>query len=155
VRYLLDTNILLRLAQRNHPMHKDARECLRVLLRRKDVLQVAPQIMFEFWVVATRPISSNGLGLTVEVVKRKLEEAESLFELLQDTAAIYREWLRLVHVYSVAGVGAHDARIVAAMKTHAVTHLLTFNSDDFKRFNKTEITVSTPREILHPASPSS
>jgi predicted nucleic acid-binding protein len=152
VRYILDTNVLLRLAQRNHPMHREARECVRLLFQRKDVLQVVPQVMFEFWVVATRPPVNNGLGLAVDNVKRKLDRAEAFFEVLPDTAAIYREWLRLVHTYSVLGVGAHDARIVAAMKTHAVTHLITFNADDFKRFNKTEITVVTPAELLGPAS---
>jgi predicted nucleic acid-binding protein len=34
----------------------------------------------------------------------------------------------------VSGKQAHDARIVAAMKVHGVTHLLTFNTDDFKRY---------------------
>src|SRR5436189_2281412 len=56
-------NVLLRIAQRNHPMHCDARECVRVLFRRKDVTQIVPQVLFEFWVVATRPVESNGLGL--------------------------------------------------------------------------------------------
>ncbi len=74
-----------------------------------------------------------------------------VFQLLPDTAAIYRKWLRLVQTYSVAGVGAHDARIVAAMKAHAVTHLVTFNADDFKRFNKTEIAVLTPAGLLDAA----
>jgi predicted nucleic acid-binding protein len=155
VRYVLDTNVLLRIAQRNHPMHREARDCVRLLLRRKDELQIVPQVMFEFWVVATRPVANNGLGLAVDNVKRKLEKAESFFELLPDTAAIYHEWLRLVHAYAVLGVGAHDARIVAAMKTHAVTHLITFNADDFKRFNLTEITVVTLAEILRAVATSS
>ena len=154
MRYLLDTNILLRIAQRNHPMHRDARECVRILFRRKDAIQIVPQVLFEFWVVATRPVESNGLGLGVDVVKRKLERAEAFFELLLDTAAIYGEWLRLVHAHSVAGVGGHDARIVAAMKVHGVTHLVTFNKDDFKRFHNTEITVVTPEELLRSATAS-
>ena len=135
-------------------MHGEARDCVRLLLRRKDSLQVVPQVLFEFWVVATRPVANNGLGLTVENVKRKLEKAESFFELLPDTQAIYHEWLRLVHAYLVVGVGAHDARIVAAMKSHGATHLITFNTDDFRRFNNTEITVVTPAEILRPATAS-
>lgn len=154
MRYLLDTNILLRIAQRNHPMHRDARECVRVLFRRNDVIQIVPQVLFEFWVVATRPVESNGLGLGVDVVKRKLERAEAFLDLLLDTAAIYHEWLRLVHAHSVAGVGAHDARIVAAMKVHGIQHLVTFNRDDFKRFHGTEITVITPEDILRPAAAS-
>lgn len=129
-------------------MNRQARDCVRALLRAKKPVLIVPQVMFEFWVVATRPIASNGLGLGPDDVKRKLEKAERFFELLPDTAAIYREWLRLVHTYSVAGVEAHDARIVAAMKAHAVTHLVTFNAEDFKRFHRTEITVLTPAEVL-------
>src|SRR5437867_1164896 len=119
-------------------MNREARDCVRLLLRQKETIQLVPQVMCEFWVVATRPIANNGLGMTPDTVKRKLEKAESFFELLPDSAGIYREWLRLVQTYLVAGVSAHDARIVAAMKVHAVTHLVTFNADDFKRFNKTE-----------------
>ena len=43
------------------------------------------------------------------------------------------------------GKQAHDARLVAAMIAHRLTHLLTFNTDDFKRFS--EITVVAPRSI--------
>lgn len=129
-------------------MNRQARDCVRTLLRDKKPVLIVPQVMFEFWVVATRPIANNGLGLEPDNVKRKLEEADRFFELLPDTAAIYGEWLRLVQTYSVVGVGAHDARIVAAMKVHSVTHLVTFNADDFKRFNRTEVTVLTPAEVL-------
>ncbi len=153
--YLLDTNVLLRIAQRSHPMSREARDCVRLLLRRKEAIRVVPQVMFEFWVVATRPIANNGLGMAPGALKHTLEKAEAFFELLPDNPAIYREWLRLVQTYSVAGVGAHDARIVAAMKVHGVANLVTFNTDDFKRFNRTEITVLTPADILNPAAASS
>jgi hypothetical protein len=43
------------------------------------------------------------------------------------------------------GKQAHDTRLVAAMTVHQITHLLTFNTDDFKRF--TEITAIDPRSI--------
>ena len=45
----------------------------------------------------------------------------------------------------VAAKHSADARIVAAMKVHNVTHLLTFNTDDFKRYD--EITVVNPQNI--------
>jgi predicted nucleic acid-binding protein len=107
-----------------------------------------PQILFEFWVVATRPIGSNGLGLSVESVKRKAEKAESFFTLRLDMQPIYREWLRLVEVYRVSGVNAHDARIVAAMKVHGITRLVTFNVSDFTRYDATEITALSPAQLL-------
>jgi hypothetical protein len=41
---------------------------------------------------------------------------------------------------------AHDAKLVAAMVRHQVTHLLTFNVDDFARF--AEITAITPDAVV-------
>ena len=65
--------------------------------------------------------------------------------------AIYPEWERLVIQYAVIGRNAHDARIVAAMKVHGITHLLTFNVGDFKRFQG--ITVVAPDEIVNQQPP--
>jgi hypothetical protein len=39
----------------------------------------------------------------------------------------------------------HDARIVAAMNVHGVTHPLTLNGADFRRFRS--ITVQHPHDI--------
>lgn len=146
--YLLDTNVLLRIAQPGHPSHQEARSCVRTLFRRKESVFLVPQIFFEFWVVATRPVDKNGLGLSIENVRRKIEKAESIFGLRVDTPSIYQEWLRLVEAHHVVGVAAHDARIVAAMKTHGLTHLVTFNVSDFKRYDASEITVLSPLDVL-------
>ncbi len=43
------------------------------------------------------------------------------------------------------GVNVHDARLVAAMLVHGLTHILTFNTPDFRRFS--QITVVHPSEI--------
>jgi predicted nucleic acid-binding protein len=128
-------------------MHQEARSCIRTLLRAKETVFIVPQVIFEFWVVATRPIANNGLGLSLENAKRKIKKAESFFRLALDTQPIYREWLRLVDTYAVSGLPAHDARIVAAMKVHAIDRLVTFNTEDFKRFHRKEITVLSPSEV--------
>lgn len=47
--------------------------------------------------------------------------------------------------HSVTGAKVHDARIVAAMKAHGIDHLLTFNTNDFKRY--LEITAISPADI--------
>jgi hypothetical protein len=41
--------------------------------------------------------------------------------------------------YLLSGVKFRDARLVAVMMTHRVSHLLTFNSVGFKRFPITAI----------------
>jgi hypothetical protein len=126
-------------------MHSEARKAIQALLRKKEMLQIVPQIVFEFWVVATRPAANNGLGFTPKKAKRTIEKGQFFFHILPDKEPIYREWLRLVEAYSVCGANAHDARLV---KVHRVTHVLTFNGDDFKRFHGKEITVVSPAEIL-------
>jgi len=53
---------------------------------------------------------------------------------LPDNEEVYLEWRRLVLRKSVLGVKVHDARLVAAMVVHKVTHLLTLNDLDFRRY---------------------
>lgn len=44
------------------------------------------------------------------------------------------------------GVNVHDARLVAAMLVHGLTHILTFNISDFARYS--EITAVHPTTII-------
>ena len=148
---LLDTNILTRLALPTHPKHATARDAVAALQRSGETLRLVPQNCYEFWVVATRPIAANGLGFTAPQADAELTRFEGLFPLLTDTPALCAEWRRLVVASSVLGKNAHDARLVAAMLTHGVTHLLTFNVADFTRF--TGITVLDPNTIAIPPTP--
>jgi hypothetical protein len=66
MKYLVDSNILLRLVQKNSPMHPDARKAIFMLRKEGALLCIIPQNLIEFWAVATRPISSNGLGLSID-----------------------------------------------------------------------------------------
>lgn len=139
--------MLTRSAQPGHPMHNDALEALDILRKRGEELCIVPQNLYEFWVVATRPLTVNGLGMTTAQAEGELAQIKKLFRFLSDTAAVYPEWERLVSQYTVSGRNAHDARIVAAMTVQGITHLLTFNADDFRRFS--DITVVTPAYILN------
>jgi predicted nucleic acid-binding protein len=83
----------------------------------------------------TRPVSRNGLGLTVVEAEREVRAIEAGMSLLPDGEAIYREWRRIVVEYGVSGVQVHDARLAAAMYIHGVGHVLTLNVTDFSRFD--------------------
>jgi predicted nucleic acid-binding protein len=130
---LVDTNILLRSLQPSHAHFKPATDSLR-RLRRTDQLCVTPQNLYELWVVCTRPANVNGLGMSTTEAQVELANTRSLFAFLPDTPAIYQEWEKLVVQYDVKGKTAHDARLVAAMNVHGVTHLVTFNVSDFSRY---------------------
>jgi predicted nucleic acid-binding protein len=143
--YLVDTNVLLRSIQQTDPMHADAKRAAATLTRQDQQLSIVAQNLIEFWAVATRPAVNNGLDLSIEVTAQHLAIFKRIFTLLPETPEVFPEWERLVDHHKVSGRQVHDARLVAAMKVHSVKHLLTFNTDDFKRFN--EITVVNPRTI--------
>jgi predicted nucleic acid-binding protein len=144
--YLVDSNVLLRLVYRLDRMHIDAQNAYKLLRAQDQMLCIIPQNLIEFWAVATRPVSANGLGLTVEEVAHESSLLKSLFTLQPDIPEIYTTWKQLVIKYQVKGKQAHDTRLVAGMIVHQISHLLTFNTDDFKRF--TEIKTIDPRGML-------
>jgi len=145
MKYLVDTNVLLRSIQRTHAMHADAGRVTALLTRQGDELSIIAQNLIEFWAVATRPVVGNGLGLSVPEALGHVRTFKIVFSLLPDTSEILGEWERLVENHQVLGRQVYDARLVAAMGVHKVTHLLTFNDADCKRF--TEITVVNPANI--------
>lgn len=55
---------------------------------------------------------------------------------------MFDAWRDLIARYGILGKQAHDAHMVAAMVRHGLTHLLTFNEQDFARFS--EIAVIAP-----------
>lgn len=144
--YLLDTNLWLRAVQREAAQHTLAVDALAVLLGQGDEVFVTAQNLIEFWSVASRPIAANGLGWPVELVQLELERVQTQFPMLEDTPAILVHWIALVTTYQVTGRRVHDARLVAVMVAHGISHLLTFNRDDFRQFR--EIVTVEPGEIV-------
>lgn len=90
--HLLDTNVLVRLANVADVHHAAAARSVVELHRRQEVLQVTPQVLIEFRSVATRPPSLNGLGLATVDVEAQAAGFEAMFSLLPDTPAIYPAW---------------------------------------------------------------
>src|SRR6266566_2937335 len=132
---LVDTNILLRIARRSDPQHRTVDTALGRLAGQGDGLYYTHQNIAELWSAMTRPVSRNGLGLTIAEAEREVRAIEAGMSLLPDGEAIYREWRRIVVEYHVSGVQVHDARLAAAMYIHGVGHILTLNVTDFSRFD--------------------
>ena len=142
--YLVDTNVLLRWLMPAHPEYPVARTALETLRNCGEQLYVTPQNLIEFWNVITRPANRNGFGLTPALASAEVTRIEGFCLLAPDSPDIYPEWKRLVSAVGVSGVQVHDARLVAVMQVHGLTHILTFNTADFRRY--AGITV------VHPAS---
>jgi predicted nucleic acid-binding protein len=136
---LIDTNALLRTLQIRHPQYETVARALETLPGRGRDLHIVPQNLVELWVVATRPLSQNGLGLSTAKAASELMRLKSMFPLLPDTPAIYPVWESLVIQYRVSGKPAHDARLVAAMQVHGLTSILTFDKTGFSRYAGIEV----------------
>ena len=136
MRYLVDTNVLVRLANTDDPQYQVASDLIQAINESGAILQVTPQVLVEFRAVATRPKAANGLGLSGAQAEAKASKFERMFPLLEETPAIFPLWKALVAAEGVIGKQVHDARLVAVCHAHRVTHLLTFNGGHFARLSR-------------------
>lgn len=142
---LVDTNILVRLAVPADPRHLSARRAVEALA--EEGLYVASQNFIEFWNVATRPLANNGLGRTITAADQVLRSFEEAFSCLPEPSDLYGRWRNLVVRFGVSGVKVHDARLVVTMLASDIVRILTFNADDFRRYEPLGIRAVNPEEI--------
>ncbi len=141
MKILLDTNVLVQDANDAAAVRRTVDEHLQRLVSDGAVLCIAPQNVFEFWVVATRPTAVSGLGFSTSVVKALVERMLRIFSLLNDPPDLLGRWLDLCMRYNVSGRPAHDARLVAWMLGHGIKHVVTLNKADFERYAEIECLV--------------
>ena len=74
-----------------------------------------------------------------------MNDLRQLFGLLPDQINLFTEWETLVVMHQCSGRVSFDARLVAAMRTHGITRLLTYNGGDFARYP--HLTVLDPHAV--------
>ncbi len=143
--YLLDTNVVLRLFDRDAPEYADCRGAVERLQQNGHVLILAPQVIYEFWVVSTRPPDQRkGFGWTVDRAKEAIDHLLDAFEIYPDKPEVFDKWRELVERYEIKGKRAHDARLAAYQEAHEITNIVTLNDKDFRGISEN---VFTPGEI--------
>jgi predicted nucleic acid-binding protein len=128
--WLVDTNVLLRLADAESSERAVAEAAIARLIARGNSVFITAQVLVEFWAVATRPEPANGLGWSAETAAETIRALRDQFPLLNETPDVLDRWLDLVHRCRVSGKHTHDARL-AALLVHGIQQLLTFNTADF------------------------
>jgi predicted nucleic acid-binding protein len=141
---LADSNVLLRFLESTAPEYEMLRGVVDALIDRGELPCFVPQNVVESWNVCTRPLRNNGFGLTPAEATARLTRLERKFFFLPDNDRIHEIWKALVLKHSVRGAQVHDARLVAAMMSHGVQRLLTFNGKDFRRYG---IDVVEPQQV--------
>lgn len=145
---LLDTGILLRLADLRDVQHTIVSQSVRKLIAQGEELLTATQNVAEFCNVATRPTVNNGLGLPpAEAIKLFEKDVEPICQVVVERESGHQELNRLISTYAVVGKQVHDARLVAMMLTWQIENILTLNERDFRRYDPEGITIVTPDSL--------
>ena len=144
--YLLDTNVILRASDPASETFSLAAESVFLLLTENHECFLTAQVLIEFWVVATRPIEVNGLGWTAERTRQQIDLLTSELSLLPEKPEIFTYWLELVTAHNIKGKRTHDLRLLAVMKAHQISNLLTFNPEDFIAIPG--VNIIQPQEII-------
>jgi predicted nucleic acid-binding protein len=144
--FVADTNVILRSIDPGSPHHPVATEAIATLLRRGDLIVLTAQILIEFWAVATRPRDVNGFGWSVERTSQEIAALRAQFPLLTDSDEVFPRWIELVNQHQLMGKRVHDARLIAVMKVHHISRLVTFNHAHFACFQ--DIELFSPHQII-------
>ena len=132
---LVDTGVLLRAFDKSSLDQRSILRAFRLLRLQGHSLVTTHQNIAEFWNVATRPSGARGgFGLTPDEVDRRVVAIEKLSKLLPFNQLCYGVWRQLLATHNIVGVSVHDAILVATMNSYGITHLITLNSADFKRY---------------------
>jgi predicted nucleic acid-binding protein len=131
---LLDTNILTVSKQAGHRDYNRVTTMLTRFIADKEELVICPQNIYEFFVVATRPTDSRGLGLTRQKTLEEMDNLKLTYNFMNDPETLFTNWENIVRSYEVSGKQGHDARLVAFMIGHGITRIYTMNNTDFNRY---------------------
>lgn len=76
-KYLIDTNIALRLSNTADTNYGLVLEAVAKLIEQSNECFLMTQVLIKFWVVATRPVDVNGLGWTAEKTRSEIDLLKS------------------------------------------------------------------------------
>ena len=130
---ILDTNVLVSATASQRELHAAAQDVMQWPTLGRQTY-VSGQILREYLVVATRPLESNGLGLTCTEAVANVSVFRSLMHCLEENDQVQRRLAELVQTHECRGVLIHDANVVATALMHDVPAIVTENRGDFLRF---------------------
>ena len=90
MKWLIDTDILLRLVEITALQYIEAKNAVDKLLKKGDTLYILLQNISEFWKVCTHPLDKNGVGFTIAQTEAELSKIEQFFDILPDTIEVYK-----------------------------------------------------------------
>lgn len=137
---LLDTNVLIYAFTEKAPQHQAARALLDQAKEEAANLVIVPQIVSEFYAVATNPrqmVQARQPHEVVEAIRLLLDFPG--ITLLPTPPDVVTRWLKLVEHRPITGQKIFDTQLVATMLSNDVRRIYTFNTADFEIFEEIEV----------------
>jgi predicted nucleic acid-binding protein len=129
VNVFVDTDVFVEATDPHRPRHQAA---LAFLEEGADELFTSQQVLREYLVVATRPSTANGLGLSVEHALENVAAFLDVVALVFESEATWDKLRELLHQPDPpSGRPIHDANIAATALANGLTTVATFNAQDF------------------------
>jgi predicted nucleic acid-binding protein len=127
----LDTNVLVAATDESRPFHEVARK----LIARGRFVGLpgatSGQVIREYLVVATRPLSANGLGLNPADALGNIGKMTRHLQFCEESESVSLRLRGLVGARDISGKAIHDANIVATLMEQGIELLATENPEDF------------------------
>ena len=103
---------------------------------------ISRQVVREYLVQITHP-KTFVAPLSIGEIKRQVEAILSLFHVADESAEVTAQLMSILEDSPTRGKQIHDTNIVETKLAYGVDTLLTFNREDFRRFED-RITIVTP-----------
>lgn len=130
----IDTNILVYATDDESPFNAKSLGIIKRLMKDGVDIAICSQIVREYLVVLTRGLLPDDPARSAALHNvRKFLQA---FTLLDENSESVARLQTILKNCSIGGKQIHDANIVAVMQVHGVKRLLTYNLDDFKKFDQ-------------------
>ena len=129
----MDTNVLIYSRLALAPFHAQALGRLAGLRAAGHDLWISRQTVREYLAAMSRPGALTG-AIPMAALIADGRPFLTAYRVAEDGPAVTAELLTLLTTVAVGGKQVHDAKIVATMRAHGVTRLLTHNVADFTRF---------------------
>jgi len=139
---LLDTNILVYAADERSPFHQATKALRKKGLSGEIPLCVCPQVLNEFFAIVTDPrrVSNPRTQLEARLEIEKYLYSKNILK-IHPGPEIIEKTLDLLKQHEITKQKIFDLQLVATMLANNVTHLYTYNHDDFSKFKEIEILI--------------
>ena len=137
---LLDTNILVYAADETSPFHQSAVALREKGLRNEISLCICPQVLNEFFAIATNPrrVSSPRTQKEAILEMEKYFHSKNILKIYPGPEIIDRI-IDLLKRHEITKQEIFDLQLVATMLSNNVTRLYTYNQEDFYKFKEIEV----------------